>query len=202
MAVERLNQRVLVLNRLWQAVNIIGVKRAFGLLMMDHAQVVHADDDAIEVLNAEGWIAHSLAHPPTDDRDCIHTVRMRLRLPSVILLRYYDRVPAKEVKFNRQNLFERDGHCCQYCGKVYTVKELNLDHVIPRMNGGRTSWENVVTSCVRCNSRKANRMPHQAGMHLLKKPTKPKWRPFAYAVSTADRVEHWEPFLGELAEVD
>jgi 5-methylcytosine-specific restriction endonuclease McrA len=77
---------------------------------------------------------------------------------------------------------------------------LNLDHVIPRQNGGRTSWENVVTSCVRCNSRKANRLPHQAGMHLIRKPTKPKWRPFAYAVNSADRVEHWEPFLGEMME--
>ena len=94
MPVKRLNQRVLVLNRLWQAVNIIGVKRAFSLLMMEHAQAIHTGPDAIKVLDAEGWIAHSIANPPTDDRDCIHTVRLRLRLPSVILLRYYDRVGA------------------------------------------------------------------------------------------------------------
>jgi 5-methylcytosine-specific restriction endonuclease McrA len=196
--VERLNQRVLVLNRLWQAVNIIGVKRAFSLLMMDHAQVVHQNGEDLEVLKAEDWIGYSIENPPADDRDCIHTVKLRLRLPSVILLRYYDRVPAKEVKFNRQNLFERDDYCCQYCGQTHPAKELNLDHVIPRMHGGRTSWENVVTSCLRCNSRKANRLPHQAGMHLLKKPAKPKWRPFAYSVTADERTEMWEPFLGEL----
>ncbi len=196
---ERLNQRVLVLNRLWQAVNIIGVKRAFSLLMLDHAQVVHPRADSLEVLNAADWIAHSVANPPTDDHDCIHTIRLRLRLPHVILLRYYERVPAKEVKFNRQNLFERDDYCCQYCGKEYAPRDLNLDHVIPRMHGGRTSWENVVTSCIRCNARKANRLPHQAGMHLLRKPTKPKWRPFAYSVNAAERTDHWIPFLGDLA---
>jgi 5-methylcytosine-specific restriction endonuclease McrA len=196
----RLNQRVLVLNRLWQAVNIVGVKRAFSLLLSEHAQVVHAAGEALEVLRMEDWIAYAVANPPADDRACIHTVRWKLHLPQVILLRHYDRVPAKEVKFNRQNLFERDGYCCQYCAKEFSARDLNLDHVIPRMHGGRTSWENVVTSCVRCNARKANRLPHQAGMHLLRKPAKPKWRPFAYSVVAAERSETWAPFLGELEE--
>ncbi len=75
MAVERLNQRVLVLNRLWQAVNIIGVKRAFSLLMMDHAQVIHPEADDIKVMSAEGWINYSIANPPTNDRECIHTMK-------------------------------------------------------------------------------------------------------------------------------
>jgi 5-methylcytosine-specific restriction endonuclease McrA len=196
---ERLNQRVLVLNRLWQAVNIIGVKRAFSLLLLDHAQVVHAHEEAIQVLNTGEWITYSVENPPKNERDCVHTVRFRLRLPQVILLRHYERVPAKEVKFNRQNLFERDDYRCQYCGKEYPPRELNLDHVIPRMHGGRTSWENVVTSCLRCNAHKANRLPHQAGLHLIRKPGKPKWRPFAYSLAESERVDTWAPFLGEIA---
>lgn len=191
------SKRVLVLNRLWQPVNIVGVRRAFSLLMQDHAQALDAADGSFQMLNAEAWIAHSLACPPEHDYDAIQTVRMRLRIPSVLLLREYDRVPSKEVKFNRRNVFERDEHVCQYCGHEYQESDLNLDHVIPRDLGGRTTWENIVTSCVRCNTQKANRMPHQAGMRLLKKPARPRWQPFVSLVEEEQPEPEWAHFIGK-----
>ena len=99
-------------------------------------------------------------------------------MPRVILLIIYDRLPKKEVKFTRHNIFERDKNTCQYCGRVFDRKDLNLDHVIPRDRGGPTTWENIVCSCVECNTQKANRTPQEAGMHLVRKPKRPKWRPF------------------------
>ncbi|QYY35689.1 HNH endonuclease [Ruficoccus sp. ZRK36] len=192
---DTLSRRVLVLNRLWQAVNIVGVKRALSLLMQEHAQVIETSDGNFNILDAGQWIDYSLANPPQSDGEAIHTIRLRLRLPHVMLLRQYDKVPTKEVKFNRQNVFERDGYVCQYCGGHFHERDLNLDHIIPRDVGGRTTWENIVTSCIKCNTRKANRLPHQAGMHLNRKPNRPRWKPFVQTVPADNREDGWEYFL-------
>lgn len=190
-----LSRQVLVLNRLWQPVGIVGVRRAFSLLMQDHAQVIDVAGGTFQALDTAGWIEYSLANPPTNAGDCVHTVRFALRIPSVLLLRHYERIPVRQVKFNRRNIYERDAYKCQYCGGQYGEDDLNLDHVIPRDMGGRTSWENIVTSCVRCNSRKANRMPHQAGMHLTRKPSRPHCRPFVSGVVDDDTPADWNHFV-------
>ncbi len=190
-----LSQRVLVLNRLWQAVNIVGVKRAFALLFQDNAKVIHSTDDDFHVLKSDEWIDYSVAHPPKDDCECVNTVYYKIRIPSILILNYYDRLPMKEVKFTRQNLFERDKHTCQYCGRGFSHRDLNLDHVIPRDRGGKTSWENIVTSCLRCNTRKGNRLPHEAGLRLRGKPIRPKWRPFISFVIGPEFDESWQHFL-------
>lgn len=192
---DTLSRRVLVLNRLWQAVNIVGVKRAFGLLMQEHAQAIDTTDGNFNILDAEQWIEYSLANPPKSDFDTVHTVKLSIRVPHVLLLRHYDKVPTKEVKFNRQNIFIRDSHTCQYCGNHFHERDLNLDHIIPRDRGGRTTWENIVTSCIKCNTRKANRLPHQAGMHLKRKPDRPRWKPLVNSVPDTEREDGWEHFL-------
>jgi 5-methylcytosine-specific restriction endonuclease McrA len=102
---------------------------------------------------------------------------------------------VQEVKFTRESLFERDNYCCQYCNKTFDPKKLNMDHVIPRDRGGKTSWENIVTSCISCNSRKANRLPHQADMHLIRKPERPRWRPFISSLIGQDYDREWDHFL-------
>lgn len=191
------NHRTLVLNRVWQAVNIIGIKRAISLLVQDHAQVIFAEEGQFHLFNAEDWFAFSLAHPPRPNQPCIHTIRMTLRIPKVVLLRYYDRLPVQEVKFCRQAVYERDDFRCQYCGKTFTPDDLNLDHVIPRHHGGKTNWENVVTSCVHCNTRKANRLPHEVGMRLIRKPERPKWRPFVSTLAEDELDADWQHFLGK-----
>ena len=116
-------------------------------------------------------------------------------VPQVLLLRIYDRLPIQEMKFNRQNLFERDKFLCQYCGRKFSPKELNMDHVVPRDRGGKTTWENIVTSCLRCNSRKGNREPIEAGMRLLRKPARPRRRPFVSGLLQRKVDESWRHFL-------
>lgn len=190
-----LKLRILVLNRLWQPVNIVGVQRAFSLLLQDHAQVIYTGDESFRLMDAATWIQLSEDEAPQDEEAFIQTVRMRIRVPKVLLLRSYDRLPAQEVKFTRDNLFERDDHRCQYCGNHFEPSNLNMDHVIPRDRGGRTSWENIVTSCIKCNSRKANRLPHQADMHLIRKPERPRWRPFVSSLIGQDYDADWEHFI-------
>jgi Restriction endonuclease len=132
---------------------------------------------------------------PEDSEAYVQTVRMRIRVPKVLLLREYDKLPGHEVRFSRETLFERDNYRCQYCGNNFEPEDLNMDHVIPRDKGGRTSWENIVTSCIKCNSRKANRLPHQANMHLIKKPERPRWRPFISSLIDQDYDSDWDHFI-------
>ena len=190
-----LTQPVLVLNRLWQAVNVVGAHRAFAILARGHAQVVHLSDADYRVFSMLDWIDFSSENPPVDRLDAVHTVRHTIRVPRVILLSVFDKLPCKELKLTRNNVFERDRNRCQYCWKIFERKELNLDHVIPRHYGGRTTWENVVCSCIVCNTRKANRLPHEASMRLYRKPAKPKWRPVISLVLEHPGHEHWKDFL-------
>lgn len=192
-----LSSQVLVLNRCWQAVNVVGVKRAFSLLIQGHADVIHQEAGDFQLYDFDQWLDSSETSKD-NNRDYIHTVSHFIRMPRVIILKFFDRLPIKEIKFHRKNIFDRDHSRCQYCGNNFKESELNLDHVIPRHHGGRTSWENVVTSCIRCNSRKANRLPHEAGMKLIRKPTKPKWRPFVSLEENKNQDRSWDYFLNPL----
>ncbi len=188
-----LNQPVLVLNRLWQAVNICTARRALSLLFQGHAQVVLGDQDgAFQTYDFSRWRDFSDREPHPE---CVHGISVRLRVPRVIMLAVFDRLPRKEVKFTRHNIFERDKNTCQYCGQTLDRKDLNLDHVIPRDRGGPTTWENIVCSCVPCNTRKSNRTPAEAGLHLVRKPKKPKWRPFVQLNYGVEYHDSWKHFL-------
>jgi 5-methylcytosine-specific restriction endonuclease McrA len=191
-----LDQPVLVLNRLWQAVNVIGARRAFALLVRGHAHVVHHHDEDFRVFSMLDWIDFSQDNPPLAELETVHTPSRTIRLPRVILLTFFDKLPCKELKLTRNNVFERDKNHCQYCAKVFTREDLNLDHVIPRHYGGKTTWENIVCSCIKCNTRKANRLPHEAGMRLIRKPGRPKWRPvISLVLGTQKHHEMWKDFL-------
>ena len=187
--------QTLVLNRLWQAVNVIGVERAFSLLALDHAQVIYAEDGSFRVFDAASWFEHSKDVESIAGARVVRTVNQSVIVPSVLLLKGFDRILLQEMKFNRQNLLERDDYRCQYCGKNLPNKELNMDHVIPRDRGGGTSWENVVISCIRCNSKKSNRLPKEAGMRLLKEPKRPPRRPFVSSLYGKPVEKSWEYFL-------
>jgi len=191
-----LNHQVLVLNRLWQAVNICSVRRAMALLFEGQAQVVLGSDDGdFRTFDFKAWRDFSEVRPPEADEPAIRTVTFRLRLPRVILLLAFDRVPRQEVKFTRHNIFERDKNTCQYCGRIFERRDLNLDHVIPRDRGGPTTWENIVCSCVPCNTRKSNRTPLEAGLRLIRKPKRPKWRPFVQVTFGGAVHDDWKHFL-------
>ena len=189
-------RRVLVLNRNWQAVNIIGVRRAFGLLWQDHARVLNTFGGDFSPLTAAEWVEFSMRPgEPPQGAEYVRTIRLHVILPKILLLNDYDRLPVAEVKFNRQNVFERDNFTCQYTGRVCRAKDLTLDHVIPRDRGGRTSWENIVTCAREVNTQKGNRLPHEAGLRLVCKPERPRWRPFV-SIAAGSRIDRsWSNFL-------
>ena len=189
--------QVLVLNRLWQPVHICCVHRAFTLLFLDHAQVVSTDDEPnYSTHDFESWLVESEKY---NGDHIVRTVSHKIRVPAIIVLNQYDRLPKQDIKFTRRNVFERDRFTCQYCGKRFEPKELNIDHVIPRDKGGPTNWENVVCSCINCNSRKANHLPAQVNMFPLRKPQPPKWRPLFGGSRSANHSrimdESWRHFL-------
>jgi 5-methylcytosine-specific restriction endonuclease McrA len=141
------------------------------------------------------WMDFSQSNPPLDEQDAVHTPRTTVRLPRVILLTFFAQLPRRGVKLTRNKVFRRDKATSQYCGRVFEREALNLDHVIPRDRGGKTTWENIVCSCIKCNSRKANRLPHQANMRLIRKPVRPKWRPVISLVLNNQQRERWKDFL-------
>jgi 5-methylcytosine-specific restriction endonuclease McrA len=190
--ISRLNQHVLVLNRLWQAVNICSVKRALTLLFEGRAQVVFDLGGNYRTYNFDQW--HNFSQEAPHD-ESISTISFRIRVPKVILLAVFDRLPKKEVKFTRHNVFERDQNICQYCGHRFDRRDLNLDHVVPRDRGGPTTWENIVCSCVPCNTRKANHTPQEAGLKLVRKPKRPKWRPFVQVSLSVTQDDSWKQFI-------
>lgn len=122
----------------------------------------------------------------------LRSVTQSFPMPSVIRLNRYVNAPYKGVNLTRQNIFKRDGFECQYCG---TRRELTIDHVVPRAKGGRDSWVNLVTACKRCNAKKGDFTPDEAGMLLRKKPFKP-----SYAIFLKDHMNgqagEWDSFLG------
>ena len=188
-----LDRPVLVLNRYWQPVHTCTVRRSLHLLCIGHAQVVQVEgDERFNTHDLVSWTGYSNA--PTGD-EMIHGATIALRVPKIIVLSLYDRVPRLEVKFSRRNVFLRDKFTCQYCAKTLPETQLNLDHVTPRDKGGRTTWENIVTSCFRCNTRKANKLPKEAGMHPRSKPFAPRWRPLFGLHENGLADESWGHFL-------
>src|SRR5690606_27562949 len=124
----------------------------------------------------------------------IRTPSRSIAAPEVVQLRQYDRVPAFEAPFTRASLLRRDEHRCQYCGGRPPSSQLTIDHVVPRARGGRTSWDNCVAACVRCNSRKGDRTPAHAGLRLLRPPRAPRWTPYSN-VRPNDWPDSWSRFM-------
>ena len=188
-----LQSPVLVLNRLWQAVNVCTARRALTLLFEGRAEVVYESNSGqFQTFDFSGWRSFT---ENSDSQSSVSTVSFKIGIPRVILLAVFDRFPKKEVKFTRHNIFERDKNTCQYCGEIFDRSELNLDHVIPRDRQGPTNWENIVCSCIPCNTRKANRTPKEASMRLIRQPTRPKWRPFMQVNLRTNGHESWKHFL-------
>ena len=184
-----LQRPTLVLNRNWQPVNVATVGRALVLLWNESARVV--DPENYRTYTWADWSQLRVR----DGDPFIQAIRMRLRAPEVIVLADYDRLPSAAVSFSRRNLFKRDHWTCQYCGVQPGADELTVDHVVPRSQGGTSTWENCVLACIACNKRKADRTPQQAGMRLRKVPHTPTWKPI-YARDSV-RIESWSKFISE-----
>jgi len=167
-----MQEPVLVLNATYEPINVTAVRRAMVLLLKGVAQ-------AEEVHSAE---VHSAAHSH--------------KVPSVIRLLAYRHIPQQSRALSRKNILLRDRNTCQFCGRVFPSAELTLDHVLPRSRGGRSSWENLVACCYRCNNTKGDRTPEEAGLKLSRRP-----RPFTLHTSRqlmrliGHRDERWRKYL-------
>ena len=164
-------ERVLLLSQSYEPISIINWKKAVVLLTLGKVEVVGEYDQNIR------------------------SKFLVIKMPAVVrLLRAFYR-PRKRVKFNRQNILARDRMRCQYCGMRLPAKDLTYDHVIPKSRGGKTCWENIVTCCIPCNSKKANKTPQEANMRVKKQPTRPDWVPiFAIALSKKTIPDSWKEF--------
>ena len=148
-------EQTLLLNATYEPLKVVSWKKALVLFFQGKVEV-------LEEYNRE-----------------IHSISLTVKLPSVVRLLYriHTAHGHRQVKFSRVNIFTRDKYACQYCGKKCRTEELTFDHLVPIAKGGRKTWENIVTACVRCNHVKSGRTPEEAGMKLIKKPHRPKWSP-------------------------
>lgn len=196
---EGLDARVLVLNRFYAAIRVVHAKRAFSLLFRDLAEVIQVDDGVYSTYDFDSWqeISTLQREFEPEQQDWIKTVRAEIAVPRIIRLFRYDRLPIQHVKLNRRNLFARDKNACQYCGSLFPTSDLTLDHVHPRAQGGRDSWENLVCACVRCNARKGGRTPDQARMKLIREPVRPRRHPMISVRLRNAKYASWKAFLDE-----
>ncbi len=168
MSVNRLNRNVLVLNQNYEPIAICNAKKAVILVYLGKAEIVESIETEIRAIS------------------------FSMPFPSVVRLQIYIYKPFMSVILSRKNILRRDHHRCQYCGKV--ALPLTVDHIIPKHFGGKHSWENLVCACIRCNNRKGNKTPDQAGMQLLKNPQKPS-KLFFLQFFIEKPHDSWLPYL-------
>lgn len=164
-----MQEPVLVLNANFQPINVCSTRRAINLIFANKATLVF------------------------NGRGNIYTVSQSFPRPSIIRLENMIIRPRLRVQFSRQEIFRRDNYTCQYCGRK--TSELTVDHVIPKKDGGKHIWSNVVSACISCNHHKGSRSPDQAKMHLLGKPTLPPSSADYYFHSHLSTNTSWKEYL-------
>jgi 5-methylcytosine-specific restriction endonuclease McrA len=197
---------VLVLNRNWQAINVRTPQEAFCMMATNVATGLeiegedHPSSEAKELRRADirpvtwqEWITL----PIREQDQAVHTVRGQIRVPTVIVAVNYAKVPKKRPKLCARSIRERDGNRCQYTGRMLHPEDGSLDHVVPRSRGGKDAWENLVWSAKDVNQRKANRLPHEAGLKLLSTPRAPRELPAMAFIRNAHGIAEWKLFLKE-----
>ena len=183
---------VLVLNRNWQAINVRTPADAFCQMATDVVTALDIrDDESMIPTRWEDW----KKLPVRANDFSVGTAHGLIRVPTVVVLSRFAKVPVKRPKFNARNLWERDGGRCQYTGRPLRPGEGNIDHIVPRSRGGGTNWENCVLAAREVNSRKANRTPEEAGLTLLRRPEAPRELPVTLLLRNVHGIADWEPFL-------
>ena len=185
---------VLVLNRNWQAINIRTPADAFCQMATNVATALEIEgENHIRPVTWDEWITL----PIREQDQAVRTVRGPIRLPTVIVLANFARVPKKRPKFCARTIRERDGNRCQYTGVSLRPDEGSIDHVLPRSRGGKNAWDNCVWASKSVNAKKGNRLPHEAGLKLLTVPRAPKELPVTALIRNAHGVAEWKLFLNE-----
>jgi len=185
-------QTVLVLNRNWQAIGIKSPIDTFSMLVTDAATGLDIrGDNHMEPLRWKDWICL----PISEKDDYIQTVNCKIKIPKVIVLSKFDKVPKKRPRLSQKNIWARDNFTCQYTGKKLKPGEGNIDHIIPKSKGGTTTWTNCVLACKKVNATKANRTPTEAGLKLIKSPEPPKEMPATNYIYNRYKIKEWDVFL-------
>lgn len=164
---------------------------AFCMIASDAATSLDISEGNFLPTKWSDWIAL----PVRDCDQAVNTPRGPVRVPTVIIAVHYTRVPRRRPRFSARGIWERDGGVCQYTGRKLSPKEGNIDHVVPRSRGGKTSWDNCVLTHCEVNSRKADRLPHEAGLRLRKQPAAPRALPVSVLIRNQHRIPDWEHFL-------
>jgi 5-methylcytosine-specific restriction endonuclease McrA len=185
---------VLVLNRNWQAINVRTPQEAFCMMATNVATALEIEgENHIRPVTWDEWTTL----PIREQDNAVQTVRGAIRVPTVIVAVNFAKVPKKRPKLCAKTIRERDGNRCQYTGKLLKPEEGSLDHVLPRSRGGADTWENLVWSSKDVNARKGNRLPHEAGLKLLRVARAPKDLPVTALLRNAHGVAEWRLFLNE-----
>jgi len=186
-------KHTLILNKNWVAINVTTVERAFILMCRDSARALCPV--SYETFLIDRWIERSIER--SDEltaEEVIRTPNIAIEVPEVVILSEYGGVPFTEVNWSRRNLYKRDSYTCQYCNTPGSPGDLTIDHIKPRSRGGRNGWTNCVTSCLSCNTFKADKPLRETGMKLIKEPKTPKWQPIAGMIPK-EHPESWSKFL-------
>jgi 5-methylcytosine-specific restriction endonuclease McrA len=183
---------VLVLNRNWQAINIKTPSEALSMMYC-------GDATGLDIIGEDNMIPYKwndwIKLPQDDSCDYISTVSSKIKIPKVVVLCHYDKIPIKRPKFSLNGVWNRDNGICQYTGKKLTKHEGNIDHIVPKSRGGKTDWTNCVLSHKNINAYKADRSLEECGLKLLKKPTAPKLLPVSYFIKNTYNIKEWDKFL-------
>ena len=192
---DKLNRNsVLVLNKNWQAVGIKNPADTFSMLMTDAATGLDIRGlDHMVPVKWNDWLNLSI----NEDDDFVQTINQKIKIPKVIILSKFDRVPRKRPRFSQKNIWIRDNFTCQYTGKKLRPGEGNIDHIVPKSRGGGTDWSNCVLACKKVNAKKADATPEEVGLRLLKRPEPPKELPVYHYITNKHNIKEWEIFLAK-----
>lgn len=183
---------VLVLNRNWQAIHVKTPADAFCMLASGAATGLDVQgDEHIIPVRWDDW----LKLPIREEDRSVNTPRGAVRVPTVIVAANYAKVPICRPRFGARGIWERDGGVCQYTGRKLAPGEGNIDHIIPRSRGGESSWDNCVLTHREVNERKADRLPQEAGLRLLRKPAAPRAMPATALIRNHHGIRDWQRFL-------
>lgn len=193
------NNLVLTLNKLYQPLQIVTLKKALKSIVSGRAEIVNVEENSYVSYDINSWMEISeLKYMIEEENDDINWIGS-FQIPRVIRYLDYTKINYTKIKFTRKNVFTRDNFTCLYCGyKPNDIKELQLEHIIPKSRGGKTTWTNTVCSCYKCNTKKGDKTPQEAGMKLMRKPFKPKVLAPNKIRIKDDRYSCWENFVSNL----
>lgn len=193
-----LDTKVLVLNKYWHPIKTVTAFDAISDVYVGKAEIIDKDYCTYDF---DRWINNwsDLYDESEVKHRIVNTSKLKFIVPEIIKYvgtSYQGNFGS--VKFSRKNIFRRDGKVCQYCNREFPIAKLNIDHVTPRSKGGRSTWENVVVSCIKCNSKKMDKYPNEAGMKLIKVPVKPKFLESDALQISNSIPTSWENFVSHL----